>query len=217
MKRRCWPRVTLLIITDRDQYLEQMWASVQRNLDYPWYEIVIADDSDDLDHKRRADNLIDPDCIVTPGPTKMGGAAAVRSAWEYLRETDCDYVFHLEEDFVFPEPVDVRSMIAVLRSDPTLVNVVLRRQPAFNEGADGPMEGLWDQQNGYVRHQRGFWLNPSIYPKAVTERDWPEHGHESHFSEEWITHGHQFAFYGGVTDPPRCWHIGEERSPSWTW
>lgn len=215
------PKVTLLIVTDgRGDYLARTWESAQANLKYDWHEIVVVDDSASNGHSVAVSMLTRADHVLRH-KTKRGGAAAIRTAWEYLRTTDTDYIFHLEDDFIFPEPIAVADLVRALETNPTTLNVVLRRQPWGGEGGRGPLEGLAYvppvEGPPLVHHTRGFWLNPCIYRRNLTEREWPEHGHEHHFTTPLIAEGYDFAFYGTLDDPPRCHHIGEHRSAAWTW
>lgn len=151
---------------------------------------------------------------------RRGGAAAIQTAWSLLAETDCDYAFHLEEDWTFPAPVPVAHMVELVdRYD--LANMVLRRQPWGAEGPDGYIgdnPGLFVAKDGWLRHRRGFWLNPCVYPAWIAGLGWPDNGHEHHFTaklEE--ADADDFGVYGNHADSPRTVHVGYERHPSWTW
>lgn len=155
---------------------------------------------------------------------RRGGAAAIQTAWAMLAESDCEYAFHLEEDWTFPDEVPVAEMARILADDPLTANVVLRRQPWGAEGPGGYIgdrpamfHPRWDEVSGaWLSHNLGFWLNPCLY-RVSTIRDypWPDGGHEHHYTA--LLGEARFAVYGYDSDPPRAIHVGTERHPSWTW
>lgn len=214
--------IALLVVTDgRGDYLERTWESAQAMLKFPVDPIVcLVDDSTNLNYSKWAARLVDA-AHVRFSVTKQGGGGAIRSAWNMLRYLDVDYVFHLEDDWTFPEPVDVGEMIDVVHQGPYM-NVVLRRQPWGAEGPDGYIgdnpdsfiEIDWDGRK-WLDHDHGFSLNPSIYRRYLCERTWQ--GHEHNFTAELVADGYRFAVLGGKDDPPRCTHIGQERSGNWRW
>lgn len=193
--------VALVVITNRgDKYLPRMLESLEQNVPYEWSDVVTVDDS----------------------VSKLGGAASVQRAWymvEHLHPSP-DYVFHVEEDWLFNEPVDIDGMISILEADPWLAQVVLRRDPARGEGPQGYIGNnptAYTQRAGYLEHRQGFWLNPCLYPTRVTYTGWPDGGHEHHFTEVLLAEGYHFGVLGTHDDPPRVTHIGNERAASWTW
>lgn len=224
--------VALVVITDgRGEYLEQTVASFRERCDYPFATTVLVDDSADDEYDAHARSLVQPTVTVFHD-RRCGGASAVQSAWRALQRESArldglDYVFHLEDDWTFPGPVPVQGMIDVLEADPWLANIVLRRQPAPMEpsgGYIGANPALFDQRAStgehvelYLEHKQGFWLNPCVYPYRVTFTEWPDNGHEHHYSARLLSMGYRFAVYGTHADPPRCWHIGVQRSNAWTW
>ena len=217
-------RAALVVITDgRSDYLERTWESFSRLCDYDFHTTILVDDSGSKRNNAAAAELVNPDHAVFHG-RRMGGAASIRSAWHALREIDVEYVFHLEDDWTFLGSVPVGPMIDILDADDDLANVVLRRQPWGTEGPGGyiaanPAAFTAITVNGhdYMRHSLGFWLNPGVYRRAVTGHRWPANGHEHDFTARLTPLGYRFAVYGKPSDPPRCWHIGNERSASWTW
>lgn len=189
--------VGLLLISDgREDYLEQTLASVEENL--PDFDQVVH--IDDTAHE-------------------LGFAGAIQAGWDRITT---DYVFHLEQDFTFNQPVPVDRMVEVLQAHPHLVQLALLRQP-WNavERAAG---GVWQQhpdsythhglgEYRWLEHCRHFTTNPCLYPRWVADRGWPQTGQSEGlfglrlFGED---SSRRAAYWGAGEE----WvtHIGQERS-----
>ena len=211
--------VALVFITDgRRPYFERCLATIDR-LRCDWATTVVVDDSADPAHHDWVADHVDHDVYVRHD-RRMGGAQAVRTAWSTVARLDVDHVFHVEEDFTFPVPVDIKPMVDVLEGDDRLAELVLRRQPWGGEGPGGYIgdnPAAFMDRDGWLMHRLGFWLNPCLYPVAVTRVGWPAHGHEMHYTKRLSAAGWHFGVWGSRTDPPRCWHVGSSRHESWTW
>lgn len=211
--------IALVVITDgRTDYSERC-AETVANLG-AFDRVLLVDDSGDRAHTERAWELFSPD--VTERHTEpMGGSASIRTAWAAIRRwRSCEWVFHLEDDFTIPAPVDVAGMIAALDDHPTVANMVLRRQPWGTEGPGGYIGDnpqAFADRGGWVEHTLGFWLNPCVYSVEVPAvYDWAPNWHEHHFSRS--LEGRTFGVWGTHDDPPACIHIGERRrSPAVDW
>lgn len=195
--------IGLAFISDRgDQYLPKCIASLTAN--------------------------VEPDCLTTIDDRehRLGLTGAVNKAWAWALDRGCDYLFHVEEDFVFNEPVDLSGMQYILDRCPWLAQVVLKRQPCNPEeaAAGGIIECHPDEYTdkaafgrnlSWVEHSRIFSLNPCLIPAHVLRMGWPKGGGESEFTQTCVEQGLRFAFYGQRTDPPRVTHIGTERASGW--
>lgn len=190
--------IALLTITDRPEYLARTLVSAAAFLpSFDQYVLI-----EDNDHE-------------------LGFAGAVAAGWA---EVACDYVFHLEDDFVFHETVPVTAMVALLERQPHLVQVALKRQAvnAEERTAGGIVECHTDHFEEHAdeiatwtEHRRFFTTNPSVYSSRLCAYGWPQ----VERSEGIFTHrllgedpGARFAFWGGKFDPPRCEHIGAVRA-----
>ena len=193
------PRVALVVISDRphDLYLNRCLQSLDRF--FPNECVVQRVLVDDPGHRYTA-------------------SGAVRVGWEQV--TDADWVFHCEEDFVLTQPVDVKSMAAVLDAEPNLASLCLLRQPwSHDEHRAGGIVPLYAEHmvdretNGHrwVQHDRFFSLNPSLIPRRTFELGFPE-GSEPAMTEQLLGKGFHFGYWGWRFDGPRCFHIGEIRS-----
>ncbi len=184
-------------------------------------EFWIHDDSGDPGYRRWLESF---GWRVIESEGRTGFDGAIRSAWAQLRElSDADFVFHLEDDFVFLDRVPLGDFVDVLRARPHLVQMALRRQP-WNERevlAGGVIE---QHPEEYVEHELGrrrwlehrmfFTTNPSLYRRELLDVEWPE-GDES---EGRFTHHllieddrHRFGYWGTRGEGHRVEHIGTHR------
>lgn len=195
-------KICLLLIGDgRDDYRERTIESVQANL--PLFSRLV--EIDDSDHQ-------------------LGFAGAIHEGWERVLATGCDYVFHLEADFVFRAEIPVLAMIELLRHRPYLVQVALKRQPVNPEevAAGGIVELHRDDfhqrhDSGFVwtEHRRFFTTNPSVYPVTLCNQGWPQVAEsEGIFSHRLFDEDPEAAscFWGAKFDPPLIEHIGHVRA-----
>lgn len=188
--------VCLLFITDRRPYAERTLASAAEMLP-PLDACVIVDDADH----------------------EMGFGGAIQAGWEGVLRTNCDYVFHLEDDFTFNRPVPLAQMRQTLEAKRNLAQVALKRQPwnAEERAAGGIVEqhpGEFQEVRGlWTEHERFFTTNPCLYPRWIVEKGWPQ-GPESEgrFTHRLRDEGLRFAFWGGKFAPPHVEHIGAERA-----
>jgi hypothetical protein len=216
------PRVVLLVVTDgRWDYLERTLESAVQNLTYDFSEVVIVNDHEegweqfpDLMWELLGERW---EMVGGVAGGRRGMAGAIQVGWDHL--DDCDYVFHLEDDWTFPDPVDVGAMVAHLAADPELAQVALLRQPVSpDEQATGSLYGpnpdAYTETGGLVVQRRLFTFNPCVYPRWVTGYG---AGLEQEVTDKLLADGKHFAYLGGLDDPPRCTHIGVRRSAGYRW
>lgn len=206
--------VALMVITDgRWDYLAQTVASAEVALDFPFVQKLIVDDSGERVSPPPRDGW-----EIVKNPERRGLAGAIQTGWDHLHP-DVDYVFHLEDDFVFPYPVDVEEMVRILQDTPMLAQVALMRQAwSPEEQQAGGIYGLfpdeWKQGDGAVFHRRLFTFNPSVYPRVVTEYGADL---EQGLTDRLLADGWWFSYLGTLGDDPKCWHIGVRRSAGYRW
>lgn len=216
------PRIFLLVMTDgRRQYIHKTLASAAKQLRGPIEAKFIYDDSgDEANHGWLRTEF--PDFHVIYQPTRQGFGGAIYSAWNRIKQYDFDYIFHLEDDFLFNREIPLESMIKVLEYNPHLYQVALKRQPWNSEEirAGGFME-MWpsefQQRDGWISHKLFFTSNPNIYRKSLIEsRSYPNNieGAERQFSIEILESDPlaEFGFFGQKSDKPWVHHIGVQRS-----
>lgn len=198
--------ITLMVITDgRWDYLRQTIESADKMLDCEFTRRIIVDDSGE---QRELDF---PGYRIVRSGVRRGLAGAIQMGWSFIG--GCDYVFHLEDDFIFPAPVPVMDMIGVLEQHDDLAQMALLRQPwSPQEHEAGGIVAMnpddYIDHDGWIEHSRLFTFNPCVYPRRIATLA----GTESQVTERLLAHGYRFGYYGARTDAPRCCHIGYRRS-----
>lgn len=158
-----------------------------------------------------------PTFLVNDAQHKLGLSGAVCEGWRQAARSNVDWVFHLEDDFVFDRPVPVDEMIGLCYGA-RLAQVALKRGPVNLEEAQagGFMElnpANYVQREGWVESFFGFTLNPCVVPRSVFEGRMFTNG-ERGLTDQLV--GGRFGIFGTIDDPPRCEHIGVQRSAGWT-
>jgi hypothetical protein len=196
-------RVCLLVIDDgREDYLARCLASVSEQ--FPFFNRTVH--IDDTQHA-------------------LGFAGAVQEGWRQVLDTGCDYVVHVESDFLFNERVPLMDMIAVLEANPYLTQMTLLRQ-AWNDvekAAGGIVQACPEQfeeitRDGHTWTETRRWIfstNPSVYPVELCRRGFPDPPEsEGRFGGMLYRDRPECksAFWGGKFDPPKVTHIGGVRT-----
>lgn len=214
--------IGLGVVTDgRWGYLERALTAAQEFLPGVDAMVVVNDSGQELPIPILGAEIVNH-------PERRGLAAAVQSVWDHAAAQGWDYLFHLEEDFVLTEPVELARMANVLQRVPRLASLTLKRQPWSPQevAAGGQIELCPDEYE--ERHIAGafvcfheptgiphvFSLNPSLIPRRTFSLGWPA-GNEAGFTEQCAEQGWRLAYWGRKSDPPRCLHIGERRSHGW--
>lgn len=158
-----------------------------------------------------------PRHLVDDRHHRLGLAGVVQTAWTWALGTGCDYLFHIEEDFRFTNPLNLLEMAKILDAVPHLAQLVLKRQPWSDEEkrAGGQIEvapSEFVDCDGYVEHTRLFSLNPTLIRREVLELGG---GLEADITQRCLDAGYSFAYFGKRDDPPRCEHVGQIRGSGW--
>lgn len=233
--------LALMVVTHgRSECLMRTAASLVERWEGPAIDsVVVVDDSGDPDYREwllsdAVSGLLhglpgQPVAQVVSHKSRKGFAAAINTGWVAVR--DHDWIFHLEDDFVFEAPVLVDEMISVLLSNDHLVQMSLLRQACNDQERDAG--GLVQAHPGeFVEHTDGrrWWMeqrlyfttNPSVYRGSLTRIGWPwGQSSEGVFTHTLKDFGFfvgaklvkpdevRFGVWGRTTDPPRISHIGE--------
>lgn len=214
--------VVIVVFTDgRDDTLAATMASARENL--PDMPIVIHDDTGLEDHFTMLRDTYPGVSLI--GGHRSGFDGAIARAWQTipaLSDTIPSYLFHLEDDFTFNEPVDIDGMRWILDTHLHVAQVALLRQgwsqPEIDNGGviglapelytDHHVDGLT-----WCEHRIFFTTNPSLYRWSLTHRGWPQQAQsEAEFARRLFENpSTTCAYYGSKTDGPRVHHIGEQR------
>lgn len=215
--------IALLVITDgRRDCIERTIPSADQNLQGDITTRLIYDDSGDPENAQWLSDRF-PHFVVRQHPEgRQGFGGAIRAAWSMLAETTEPFVFHLEDDFTFNRPVDLEAVARLLRSDISLAQVALRRQPwnAEERAAGGIVESHpddFDEHTShcgqYLTHRRFFTTNPCLYRRSIMFEGWPEGANsEGHFTHQLLASGYRFAYWGSRDSGEAVTHIGDERA-----
>lgn len=197
------PRVALLVIGDGRGFKDAAVESFRVNA--IGLNVVTTVEVDDSAHE-------------------LGFCGAWAAGWRALRgRPGFDYVFGLEEDFTFLRPFRGDVMALILRFNPRIAQVALKRGPhgEAEEAVGGFME-MWPaaytrnifEIRGDCEHewmsQRLFWTsNPHLCRADLILDDWPPPPRcEQAFTNRMLARNMEFAYLGGLTDPPLVEHVG---------
>jgi len=213
--------VSLVIITDgRQNCIDKTIPSMYENLYCDFFEKIIINDSADPRYHDYLSRKY-PEFKIISHEERRGLAGAVISAWDNV-SLDSDYVFHLEDDFIFNQKIDVEYMANLLEGNQHLIQMALVRAPVNppeEEVGGFVFQHLdsYQQKDGFFEHGRLFTLNPCLYPMSTVNIGWPEHGGESEFTNKVheLSSDYLFGFLGDIYDPPKVTHIGGRRSEGW--
>lgn len=201
--------------------MEQTVASARQHLKWDFHQKIIIDDSLSAEYRDwLTSEYTDFELHLNATTEKRGFGGAIRAGWASV--SNCDYVFHLEDDFIFNEDINIDDMITILEENPSLAQVALKRQPWNDEehAAGGFMEQNLDAYEqmesvriSWVKQSLFFTTNPSLYSTKLLEIGWPDVPRsEGIFSIEYLLpRGYEFGFLGRKEDPPKVTHIGTNR------
>jgi hypothetical protein len=215
--------IALIVLTDgRDDCLVRC-AQAAENLRGPISEVYVFDDTGDDAYRETLRERWPLYRHRGVGP-RRGFSGAIRHAWDVLHtESEADWIFHLEQDFLINRPVDLNAMINVMEANPHLAQMALRRQAwsskeraygGIVEQDPGAYEDHYDQVSGqsWLEHRKFFTTNPSLYHHSLTDLGWPEGtASEGRFGIRLFQHG-----AGDVIgDQVRCGYWGTRKSDPW--
>lgn len=132
-------------------------------------------------HLTGHNDLFDQVVTVDDSSHSLGFAGAVQHGWDQLTT---DYVFHVELDFLFNWPVDLKPILKTLDERKYLTQIALLRGP--ENAAEHEVGGIIQQHpedyrqleaadgRAWIEHRRFFTTNPCVYPAWVRERGWPQ-------------------------------------------
>ena len=224
------PTVTLIFRTggepetwpERSEYLRRSIASLAKHVTGSIVQRVVYSDWGP-DFRAELDTIAEPHGFYVVGPERhVGYVASAQQLWRYIKgRAKGEYVFAVEDDFLYERDVDLTPMIEALQADPGLRQIALLRAAFYErEKADGilgwPSEEFTpkDITNGHGRlEHRLFWtMNPSLFHRSVTAHDWPtRESSERVFGDLLLRDpAAKFAFWGD--GQPWISHIGAVRA-----
>lgn len=172
-------------------------------------------------------DLLGPTTVIEDRTHQLGMSGAVEAAWHWAAGEGVDYLFHIEEDFVFRRDFSLRAMLFAMSWGRNFAQMVLKRQPwSPEEKAEGDILrvfGKLDQQDmhtdglgtvRWVAHTHIFSLNPCLIPWEVFSEGYFT-GNEAEATRELLRRSYRFGMFGGIDDPPIVEHVGHVRGEGW--
>jgi hypothetical protein len=213
---------TIIVHTDgRRDYIAKSIPSLESQVSGTIIKRVIYDDSGDAAYKDWLKEEFGPLGYYVVGPDKrLGYTGSMAAMWKYLNERcQSEYVFAVEDDFLYDAPVDLDKMAGVLSRQSHLAQLALLRKPAYQSEIDkggvlGWPEESFEKRGEWLEH-RNFWTaNPSLFRRSITGREWPlAKSSERVFGDRLLADpATRFAFWGDGT--AQIEHIGLERAGS---
>lgn len=224
------PNVILGVIGNgRKELLDRTIQSAKENLNYPFIKKIMINDTGDAQYAIQLEQEYGDEWHIISHQQNQGLSGSVRSLWAAALLLDADYVFHLEEDFTFNEPIyheDFKDMMDLLNHPSyKIAQMALKRQPCNSEEAHA---GGFMQLNyqcytefhemgmAWVLHRLFFTLNPSLYPRWVIELGWEQGWGEKEFGERLFADPSiSCGYVGRINNPPLVTHIGNYRGNNW--
>lgn len=213
--------VCLVVLTHgrRDCIATTITSALPRLQGLPITRRIISDDSGDPEYQAWLRLHVPAFDLIAAG--KQGGFAAnVRQGWEAALGSGQRWIFWLEDDFTFNRNVPLDAMAAVLDSDPSIMQMALRRQawfPAEIE-AGGVIErdpeaylDCGNRHGDWLEHTKFWTTNPHLIRRStLAEYEWPNERHsETTFARRILRDGRVSGYWGKRTDKPWVTHFGE--------
>lgn len=224
------PRVTLVVRSggedetwpERSAYLVDSLTSLQASVTGPIVQKrIYADWSPQFMPELRA--IGDRFGYRVIGPDHhVGYAAAMQLLWKWVEQHAIgDYVFSVEDDFLYDRPVDLAPMIGTLDAHPEVRSLALLRGPVFPReleagGVLATMKSPAELRNHrpfpYLEHRDHFTCNPSLWRKSLVRTPWPGgENTERRFGDAVLEDpAARFAYWG--SGEPWLTHIGATRA-----
>jgi len=206
------------LTTGQRDTLTQTLASAEENLQGSIGRRLICVDGSVAIARKVAEAHPDWDVEAIRGG---GYPRAVAAGMEKAIGSGQQWVFWLEDDFTFNEPVDLAEMQALVKRH-DLAQLSLMRQPWYDHeieagGVVGARPGEFTQREGYVEHRAYWTTNPMLTRRqTLAEHRWPMGRNselrfgQSIFADPRATAG----IFGSIEDEPGVHHIGLERAGS---
>jgi hypothetical protein len=143
---------------------------------------------------------------------------AMRQAVDHAVGSGQPWIFWLEDDFTFNQPINLNHMSNILEQNAHLAQLSLLRQPWYphEQEAGGIIEAnpqAFTQRDGWIEHAAYWTQNPMLTRREVLARDWPRGPNsERRFGELVFAEGKTCGILGRLDDPPRVTHIGHTKA-----
>jgi hypothetical protein len=192
--------------------------------DHEIYSILIDDYPKDRDDEmfRKIQKKYNIDKLILH-EENQGYSKTWKEGWDNIPR-DTDFIFHQEDDFTYHTEIEISSLIQILKRQPKLYQIVLKRQIWYEPPSGdliyklekGQLETFEESfeingKNHYITGNRNlFNANPCLYPYFITQMEYgetiQEHMILTHLLKK---HPDMYGcFYGKRLDLPLTTHIG---------
>jgi hypothetical protein len=214
--------IGLLIITDgRKELLDATVNSARQNLICNFKTQIIVNDSQDQEYQIYLSSLY-PDFTIINNIPKAGFSGSINAGWKALSK-EVDYIFHLEEDFLFEQEVEISNLVELLQRSGAY-QMMFKRDAVLSNPIEAEYGGyieanphLYEQHDGYILHNNFFSTNPCIYSTTICKFGWPEGQGEIEFFNQIknVDKEAKCGIVGNKFDKPLVRHIGYFRNDGW--
>lgn len=203
---------------ERSRYLRESLASFNEHVSGPFVQKVVFADWDNRFHPELNEIAREAGFYVVGLNVNAGYTPAMQACWSYLgRRAVGQYIFSIEDDFIYTRDVDLNDLIALLDREPDILQVALLRGPYYQSEKDagGVLQTLqrWqEKRDGYIAQRDHFTANPSLFRKSLVRQGWPSGRSSERVFGDRVLRNPKAAFaYWGEGDP---WieHIGAVRA-----
>jgi hypothetical protein len=110
-------------------------------------------------------------------PDNLGLSVTWTNFFNFLRNTDYDYILHQEDDVILKSPIKIDDLLTVLESDPKMASVVLHRQPWYFHEKPSSVQEEDTRINEYVysKNTKTFPIIFSLYRKSISDYQFKEY------------------------------------------
>jgi GT2 family glycosyltransferase len=163
-------QVTLVITScGRWNFLEETITSLFKTNTYPFAEIIIVDNSTDINASIHLQKIFEPHKTKTTlllNKKNIGQVAAIDLAYKHVFT---EYIFHTEDDWKYTGSSYIEKSLDVLKYDNFISNVNIRYRFDGEKGSDHPFNPLQKTSTGteyhiYQQNYLGMWHGFSWNP-----------------------------------------------------
>jgi hypothetical protein len=219
------PTIAWVTLTNgRKEYFEKSRPSWYQKMHGNIVEEIIVDTSGDPEYLNWLTSNYPSAKVIPLGKTSLSYAKSVKFLLDVCSSIDCDYIFHLEDDYILEKDIVLEDAIDILKENDNIVQVHFIRQPWIQEEIDAgsvlnyckgfgiSMDEKQNSKSSWVEHTCYFTFGPNIYKKDLVFTQWnTDKDPELEFYRVLISNKNKTATFGKLDDPNIVTHIGHYR------
>ena len=130
----------VLTSCERFDLLKPTLESFKAHNTYPLHQLIVIEDSGNEAVRDVVSEAGFPDAQVIVNDTQLGQIASIDKAYGAVTG---EFIFHCEDDWAFFRTGFIEDSIAVLDSDPKMIQVAIRdRAEMYDWAVNGPLEEI---------------------------------------------------------------------------